>query len=71
MKIPIQDAIEILNMEGYDIPETDEEIYIEIPEEFTIEELYEVAISLRPGVLSRLVYVSDLDDILDDFHEAP
>jgi len=44
MKIPIQDAIEILNMEGYDIPETDEEIYIEIPEEFTIEELYEVAI---------------------------
>jgi|GEM_PF-3253718 len=41
MKIPIQDAIEILNMEGYDIPETDEEIYIDIPEEFTIEELYE------------------------------
>jgi len=34
-------------------------------------DIVEVAISLRPGVLSRLVYVSDLDDILDDFHEAP
>ena len=53
VKIPLEDAVELLEMEGYDVPEIVKEINledmdVEVPEEFTINELEE---AVRKAVL--------------------